>query len=113
MTSTCARLTPTPSGLIESVPLPTPSTERAKESEGIKGELPSAMHPPSGCRFRTRCPIAQEICCDRKEPELQPFGDGQVAACHFPLQPPVEAIVASRWPASRSPSGDRIPSSSR
>ena len=57
--------------------------------EGITGELPSAIHPPSGCRFRTRCPIAQEICAT-KEPELKPYGvSTRLAACHFALQPPV------------------------
>ena len=45
-------------GLIESAPTADPETERAKVHGGIIGELPSAMHPPTGCRFRTRCPIA-------------------------------------------------------
>jgi len=62
---------------------------KAKESRGkhIKGELPSAINPPSGCRFRTRCPFAQEICA-QEEPKLRPFGDRHLAACHFPLQTP-------------------------
>ena len=76
-------------GLIESAPTADPETERAKVHEGITGELPSAMHPPSGCRFRTRCPIAQEI-CSTVEPELKPYGvSSRLAACHFALQPPV------------------------
>jgi peptide/nickel transport system ATP-binding protein len=76
-------------GLIESAPTADPETERAKVHEGITGELPSALHPPSGCRFRTRCPFAQEI-CSTKEPELKPYGSGnRLAACHFALQPPV------------------------
>jgi len=76
-------------GLIESAPTADPETERAKVHEGIVGELPSAIHPPSGCRFRTRCPIAQEICAT-KEPELKPYGTAsRLAACHFALQPPV------------------------
>jgi peptide/nickel transport system ATP-binding protein len=76
-------------GLIESAPTADPETERAKVHEGIKGELPSAIHPPSGCRFRTRCPIAQEI-CSTKEPELKAYGTAsRLAACHFALQPPV------------------------
>jgi len=78
-------------GLIESAPTADPETERSKVHEGIVGELPSAMHPPTGCRFRTRCPIAQEI-CSIKEPELKPYGVAtRMAACHFALQPPVEA----------------------
>jgi peptide/nickel transport system ATP-binding protein len=80
-------------GLIESAPTADPATERAKVHEGITGELPSAIHPPSGCRFRTRCPIAQDI-CSSVEPELKYYGTGtRLAACHFALQPPVEAMV--------------------
>jgi peptide/nickel transport system ATP-binding protein len=76
-------------GLIESAPTADPAAERAKVSEGITGELPSAIHPPSGCRFRTRCPLAQDICAVA-EPELKPYGAARhLAACHFALQPPV------------------------
>jgi peptide/nickel transport system ATP-binding protein len=78
-------------GLIKSAPTADPETERAKVNEGITGELPSAIHPPSGCRFRTRCPIAQEICA-AVEPVLRPHGvSGHLAACHFALQPLVES----------------------
>jgi peptide/nickel transport system ATP-binding protein len=80
-------------GLIESAPTADPATERAKVHAGITGELPSAIHPPSGCRFRTRCPIAQEI-CSTVEPELKPYGvANHMAACHFALQPPVEVTA--------------------
>jgi peptide/nickel transport system ATP-binding protein len=85
---------PYTAGLIATIPVPDPAVERAKESAGIKGELPSPVNPPSGCRFRTRCPFAQER-CEREEPALRSFGDGHVAACHFPLQSPVESGVAS------------------
>jgi oligopeptide/dipeptide ABC transporter ATP-binding protein len=77
-------------GLIESAPSADPDTERAKVHEIISGELPSALNPPSGCRFRTRCPLAQEICAT-VEPELKPYGvPNHLAACHFALQPPAE-----------------------
>jgi len=82
-------------GLIESAPTADPEAERAKTDEGISGELPSALHPPSGCRFRTRCPLAQEICAT-VEPELKPYGVlNHLAACHFALQPPAEVPAAS------------------
>ncbi len=78
-------------GLIDSAPVADPAAEHAKVEAGVRGELPSAIHPPSGCRFRTRCPLAQEICAE-VEPVLRPFSvNGHQAACHFPLQPPVAA----------------------
>jgi peptide/nickel transport system ATP-binding protein len=80
-------------GLIESAPTADPAAERAKVHEGITGELPSAIHPPTGCRFRTRCPLAQEICA-AVEPELKPYGvANHLAACHFALQPPVDVAA--------------------
>jgi peptide/nickel transport system ATP-binding protein len=73
-------------GLIDTVPVADPSLERAKEHQGVRGELPSAVAPPSGCRFRTRCPAAQGLCA-KEEPPLRPFTDsGHLAACHFPLR---------------------------
>ena len=75
-------------GLIDTVPVADPALERAKEHQGVKGELPSAVAPPSGCRFRTRCPFAQELCAVQ-EPPLRPFSaSGAYAACHFPLREP-------------------------
>jgi len=78
---------PYTAGLIATIPVPKPTTERAKKGAAIKGELPSPVNPPSGCRFRTRCPFAQERCA-AEEPKLRSFGPGHVAACHFPLQSP-------------------------
>jgi peptide/nickel transport system ATP-binding protein len=76
-------------GLIDSAPVPDPELEQAKVDAGVTGELPSAINPPSGCRFRTRCPIAQEICA-QTEPPLTPFSNaGHMAACHFPLERPI------------------------
>ncbi|HEY2578857.1 MAG TPA: ABC transporter ATP-binding protein [Streptosporangiaceae bacterium] len=75
-------------GLIDTVPVADPELEKAKVHEGVTGELPSAINPPSGCRFRTRCPLAQDLCAEQ-EPLLRTFTlDGHQAACHFPLRQP-------------------------
>ena len=74
--------------LIRTIPVPDPAAEKAKTDAGIRGELPSPVNPPSGCRFRTRCPLAEDKCAE-EEPPLRSFGPGHIAACHFPLQTPV------------------------
>jgi peptide/nickel transport system ATP-binding protein len=75
-------------GLIDAVPVADPVAARGREDKGVAGELPSAINPPSGCRFRTRCPRAQELCAEQ-EPPLRPFSEhGHLAACHFPLREP-------------------------
>ena len=79
--------------LITTIPVPDPAAERAKTELGIRGELPSPIDPPSGCRFRTRCPRAQPLCAEQ-EPRLRPFGPTQQAACHFPLREPEPAEPA-------------------
>lgn len=68
--------------LLDSVPRPDP-TRRGEGAALLPGEIPSPVHPPSGCRFRTRCPYAQDICA-QTVPPLTGAGDHQ-AACHFPL----------------------------
>ncbi len=78
-------------GLIDTIPMADPVAEKAKVAKGVSGELPSAIDPPSGCRFRTRCPRAQERCAV-EEPPLRVFGDGHLAACHFPLREPGSAV---------------------
>jgi oligopeptide/dipeptide ABC transporter ATP-binding protein len=88
---------PYTAGLLTAIPIPDPTVERVKDSVGVRGELPSPINPPSGCRFRTRCPRAQQRCAD-EVPELRSFGTGHLAACHFPLQPPAED-EAQRVPA--------------
>jgi peptide/nickel transport system ATP-binding protein len=73
--------------LIDAVPRPEPGRASGPR-EVIKGEIPSAAAPPSGCRFRTRCPAAQQVCAEA-EPPLREFAPGHRAACHFPLVEPV------------------------
>ena len=75
-------------GLLDAVPVPDPEEARRRRGRQIVGELPSSVHPPSGCRFRTRCPKAQDVCAN-EEPEFQSFGGTQQAACHFPMKTPV------------------------
>ncbi|HUZ20970.1 MAG TPA: ABC transporter ATP-binding protein [Acidimicrobiales bacterium] len=87
-------------GLIDTIPAPDPVTARARKHAAVRGELPSAINPPSGCRFRTRCPFAQERCAE-EEPALRVFGPGHVAACHFPLQTPVPEESAGMAAAQR------------
>ena len=55
----------------------------------VNSELPSPITPPSGCRFRTRCDLATEL-CERVEPQMRKVADDHYVACHFPLLPVIE-----------------------
>ncbi|GMT39340.1 MAG: oligopeptide ABC transporter ATP-binding protein OppF [bacterium] len=70
--------------LMESIPIPDPTIERAKRGAPLTGDLPSPMDPPSGCNFRTRCPRAQDICA-AETPEWTEKAPGHWVACHFPV----------------------------
>jgi peptide/nickel transport system ATP-binding protein len=89
---------PYTSGLLEAVPVADPRAVR-RERAAIRGELPSPINPPSGCRFRTRCPRAQEICA-AEEPSLLPLLRQQggsaphEVACHFPLHPVAQVLTS-------------------
>ena len=79
--------------LIAAVPVPDPRLERGRRSLPLRGEPPNPIRPPTGCRFVTRCPIAQAI-CGEVEPELRADGAGSAVACHF-AEAPMPGKVAS------------------
>ncbi|MEV0168022.1 ABC transporter ATP-binding protein [Nonomuraea fuscirosea] len=76
--------------LLSAIPLPDPVRERSRARILLEGDLPSPAHPPTGCRFRTRCPKfraeltdAERELCAGVEPEVRPLGADQGAACHY------------------------------
>jgi oligopeptide transport system ATP-binding protein len=98
--------------LLSAVPIANPELGRKREPIVLEGDVPSPVNPPSACNFHPRCPRFVEGHCDVEEPPLYPFGDGHVAACHYPLE---------RWPmgvdemrrassqARSSPSREELP----
>ncbi|MGH8984499.1 MAG: ABC transporter ATP-binding protein [Acidimicrobiia bacterium] len=76
---------PYTAALLTAIPVPDPAV-RPENRKVLIGELPSPIAPPSGCRFRTRCPKAQEKCAE-EEPVVRELRPGQFGACHFPLEP--------------------------
>jgi peptide/nickel transport system ATP-binding protein len=75
--------------LLSAVPIADPARGRARQPIVLEGDVPSPLNPPSACNFHPRCPRFQKGHCDVEDPPLYPFGDGHVAACHYPLE---------RWP---------------
>jgi peptide/nickel transport system ATP-binding protein len=71
--------------LLASIPSPDPEAPRTAAHEAISGDPPSPIDPPSGCRFRTRCPRAQERCA-AEVPEMRTLAPDHAVACHFPVE---------------------------
>ncbi len=74
-------LHPYTEALLSAVPIPDPQVKRKRII--LQGDVPSPIHPPSGCHFHTRCPIAQKGLCDVQSPDLKQTTDGHWVACHL------------------------------
>jgi oligopeptide/dipeptide ABC transporter ATP-binding protein len=75
--------------LLSAVPIPDPEAGRQRKRIVLEGDVPNPINPPEACRFHPRCPRFHQGHCDVEEPPLYPFGEGHLAACHYPLE---------RWP---------------
>ncbi len=100
---------PYTSALLSAIPIPDPNENRARERTVVSGEPPNPIHPPSGCRFHTRCPRATEI-CRQVEPQLSEYAGGHLAACHHPQNVSAEEIASvKRSPTTPISAGDEPP----
>ncbi|MEO3387907.1 oligopeptide/dipeptide ABC transporter ATP-binding protein [Mesorhizobium sp. CAU 1741] len=79
--------------LLSAVPLPDPVAQRSRRRIVLKGDLPSPANPPQGCKFVTRCPLAEPV-CHETHPPLVPVGDAWRAACHV-RAPAAQQTVSS------------------
>jgi oligopeptide transport system ATP-binding protein len=75
-------LHPYTQSLLSAIPIPEPAVEKQRRRIVLSGDVPSPVHPPSGCRFHTRCPVAFDRCIS-EVPKLLGYGNGHLAACHL------------------------------
>ncbi len=100
---------PYTAALLDAIPIPDPQENRRRKREVVGGEPPNPIDPPSGCRFRTRCPHATELCA-QVEPPLTEYANGHLAACHYPLHvTQAEIGAATRSPLSPRAAGEQLP----
>jgi len=81
--------------LLSAVPVPDPDLSDKRERIVLEGDVPSPIHPPSGCRFHPRCRYATDV-CKQIEPPLVDYGNGHLAACHHPLNVDKETLARVR-----------------
>ena len=75
-------LHPYTQALLAAIPIPDPEVEASRPQQIITGEVPSAMRPPPGCRFHTRCPQVMDV-CKSVDPPMRDMGGGRAVACHL------------------------------
>jgi oligopeptide transport system ATP-binding protein len=91
-------LHPYTKALLSAIPIPDPAADQRRKRIILRGDVPSPVNPPSGCRFHTRCPVAFER-CSREEPAFRDYGGGHVAACHWVEEHGGEAPDLAAGPA--------------
>jgi len=88
--------------------IPEPDPDQGTDQRALSGEIPSPLNPPSGCRFRTRCPYAQDRCA-AEEPVMRALGPDHFVACHFPLARPADSVRSADATDPSSPLATAAP----